>query len=280
MSEKNEYSLVEVAEMMKEKLQEVLKKSSNSSHEIDSGEEPNNDDAECPDYLANAGFEGGSSEESSEAFSSEDGESDETEKDESGKKKKKEDNEEDTEEETQEESEEDEEDKESKYDFTKSEACGHVIEYKTLRKEEKAKDNAEIKHTTEDAKKMSNAQNATFGSSIRSGKKGSMKGHKGDASPGQIEGERQAKLRREKIRSEESNMAQKKSEVKETKGIDFDKENTSDKGLEEKKGLKRPIEKCGDMLEAKSSSKLKKFLGKEKKPSPGMVQTNPETDKL
>ena len=70
------------------------------------------------------------------------------------------------------------------------------------------------------------------------------------------------------------------SKVKETKGIEFDKKQDADKTKEEKKGVKRPLEKCGEIKkeemdkcgEMSSGKKLKKFLGKMKKPSPGMIQ--------
>ena len=70
------------------------------------------------------------------------------------------------------------------------------------------------------------------------------------------------------------------SKVKETEGIEFDKEQDADKTNEENKGVKRPLEKCGEIKkeemdkcgEMSSGKKLKKFLGKMKKPSPGMIQ--------
>lgn len=70
------------------------------------------------------------------------------------------------------------------------------------------------------------------------------------------------------------------SKVKETEGIEFDKKQDADKTKEEKKGVKRPLEKCGEIKkeemdkcgEMSSGKKLKKFLGKMKKPSPGMIQ--------
>jgi hypothetical protein len=71
-----------------------------------------------------------------------------------------------------------------------------------MEKLEKDSDNAEIGHPTDNPKKMSDAQNATFGSSISTGKPGSLKGHKGDMSPGQIEGEKAAKIRRDKLKAQ------------------------------------------------------------------------------
>ena len=359
MSNDKKYSELEVAEMIKVRLIETMKKheemAKNSAHDIDAGGEPNNDDAECPDYLANSLAESGSSESSDMEYSESsnmedealsDYDNDEDEDEDSEKKKKKDDDSEDD-------SESDEED----YSFVKSEACGHTIEYKTLRKDfagfgsvigggtkEKpsipdsedtstktrtgsssgyssdgrmalSEDNADIHHSDEGglATPTSDAQNSTFTASIK-GKKGSKKGHKDDSSPGQDEGKRQARDRRN--RSKEATAAgkpdslgledsrkkkgtiedrqsdighraskfdkdkginsrkkdrrergdghyvpNKKSEVKETKGIELDNENVSDKGKEEKKGIKRPIEKCGDM----AAAKLSKFLSKEKK---------------
>ena len=52
--EKN-YSQYEAAITVLKKVQDMYKISkSNSSHELEPGEEPNNDDAECPDYLSEA----------------------------------------------------------------------------------------------------------------------------------------------------------------------------------------------------------------------------------
>ena len=60
MSDKKEkdYSAYEAAIAVLNKVQDMYKTSnvykSNSSHELEPGEEPNNDDAECPDYLSEA----------------------------------------------------------------------------------------------------------------------------------------------------------------------------------------------------------------------------------
>jgi len=57
MSDNKTYTAQEVARMILEKTQETLKKheellkSKNSAHEIDLGEEPKNDEAECPESL-------------------------------------------------------------------------------------------------------------------------------------------------------------------------------------------------------------------------------------
>lgn len=58
MSKKNDktYSPEEVAMAVLAKAQEMLSKS-NTAHEIEAGEEPHNDDAEAPEYLANADIE-------------------------------------------------------------------------------------------------------------------------------------------------------------------------------------------------------------------------------
>lgn len=57
------YTPEEVAIKVLEKAREMLAKSevlkkANTSHEVEGGEEPNNDDAECPEYLADADIEG------------------------------------------------------------------------------------------------------------------------------------------------------------------------------------------------------------------------------
>lgn len=63
MSKKEEktYTPEEAARAVLQKAQEMLKKSSlykaNTAHEIEAGEEPKNDDAEAPEYLANADIE-------------------------------------------------------------------------------------------------------------------------------------------------------------------------------------------------------------------------------
>ena len=73
MSDKKEYSPLEVAHLIAERLQ-VLAKSANSAHEIDAGEEPNDDNAECPPSLADSGFSSESSENSEKSEYSEDSE--------------------------------------------------------------------------------------------------------------------------------------------------------------------------------------------------------------
>jgi hypothetical protein len=141
MSEKKEYSASEVAQLLLEKLKktienhqesfDILKKSKNSSHEIDAGDEPNDDNAECPPSL------GGSSEKSefSEDSSMEDvplqGDSDSDSDDEDDKKKKKKFGESDEDESEEEDSEDSDEDD---YEFNKSESGMFSVEYKRMNK--------------------------------------------------------------------------------------------------------------------------------------------------
>lgn len=63
VKEEKTYTAEEVAKIVLAKAHELLKNhrekheklaKANTSHEIEAGEEPNNDDAECPEYLANA----------------------------------------------------------------------------------------------------------------------------------------------------------------------------------------------------------------------------------
>jgi len=62
MSEDKKYSAEEAARLVLSAIHGTLKKSellkSNTSHEVETGDEPNNDDAECPEYLAQADIEG------------------------------------------------------------------------------------------------------------------------------------------------------------------------------------------------------------------------------
>ena len=59
--EEKTYSAQEVAAIILKKSHELLKKSevvkSNNSHEVETGEEPSNEDAECPKYLCDADIE-------------------------------------------------------------------------------------------------------------------------------------------------------------------------------------------------------------------------------
>jgi hypothetical protein len=132
MSDKKMYSPAEVAKMILDKTQEVLKKheevlfkSKNTAHEIDAGEEPKNDEAECPDSLKGEGASSASKSEpkkdSSPVAESEDSEmedeplsDDESEEDES-----------------------EEYEEEEKFEFKKSESGMHTIEYKRIAKKEK-----------------------------------------------------------------------------------------------------------------------------------------------
>jgi hypothetical protein len=63
MSDEKKYTPEEATQAIFKKVHEMLKKSeiykaSNTAHEVENGEEPQNDDAECPEYLANADIEG------------------------------------------------------------------------------------------------------------------------------------------------------------------------------------------------------------------------------
>ena len=363
MSDEKKYNAEEAARAILgrihnqlKKHENILSKSKNSTHEIDLGDEPNDDNAECPESLGGSGSSEGSSEESGEyeqaEYSEDSGKEDEVLSDydnddeDEDKKKKKKDGEEDSEEDSEEPNEDD-------YDFKKSESGMFEIEYQRIAKAgplfsgsgaQKAKgfgsilgtpppppppapvakeeDNADFHHSDEGgiAKPMSDAQNASFGSSVK-GKKGSKKGHKDDSSPGQNKGKQEARARKNKSRAataagkpdelglsdrrekkgssadrekgsehraadpqgkegvdtrkdaqkwkkkdrqrvRESDVKKSDNAVKETAGIDFDEENTSDKGKEEKKGIKRPLEKCGDMVANKKSEKLFNFLKK------------------
>lgn len=128
MSEKKMFTASEVARMILEKAhntlkkhEEMLQKSKNSAHEIDAGEEPKNDEAECPDSLKGEGSSGASKSESkkenSPAAESEDSEMEDEPLSDSD-------------------SEEDESEEEDEYEFKKSESGMHTVQYKTLAKKE------------------------------------------------------------------------------------------------------------------------------------------------
>lgn len=140
MSNDKKYSPAEVAQLVREKLQECLQKSeitsdmmksANSSHEIDAGEEPRNDDAECPKSLGGAGAN--SSEGSSDGEYEESAEYSEDESMEDEVLSDYE-NEEDEESADKEKKEEGEEEDEEEYEFKKSEDCGYNITYKSMKK--------------------------------------------------------------------------------------------------------------------------------------------------
>jgi hypothetical protein len=61
IKEEKFYTAQEVAVKVLEKAHEMMKKSeifkSNTAHEVEAGEEPKNDDSECPEYLADADIE-------------------------------------------------------------------------------------------------------------------------------------------------------------------------------------------------------------------------------
>ena len=129
------FTAEEVARMLLEKAhntlkkhEDILKKSKNTAHEIDAGEEPNNDEAECPDSLKGEGSSGASKSESNKSKSpvaeSEDSEmEDEPLSDDDSDE---EENEEDESEES--------EDDEDKFEVKKSESGMHTVEYKILKK--------------------------------------------------------------------------------------------------------------------------------------------------
>ena len=130
MSDKKMYTAEEVARMILEKAhsslkkhEDLLQKSKNTAHEIDAGEEPNNDEAECPESLKGEGSSGASKSESNKNKSpvaeSEDSEMEDEPLSDS-----------DSEEDESEES----EDEEDKFEFKKSESGMHTVQYKTLKK--------------------------------------------------------------------------------------------------------------------------------------------------
>jgi hypothetical protein len=132
MSEKKMFTAEEVARMLLEKAhntlkkhEDILKKSKNTAHEIDAGEEPKNDEAECPDSLKGEGNSTASKSESkkenSSAAESENAEMEDeplsnTDEDESEKDDSEDEKEED------------------KFEFRKSESGMHTVEYKRLKK--------------------------------------------------------------------------------------------------------------------------------------------------
>lgn len=128
MSEKKMFTAEEVARMILEKAhntlkkhEDLLQKSKNTAHELDAGEEPNNDEAECPDSLKGEGSSGASKSESNKNKSpvaeSEDSEMEDQPLSESDE-------------------DEEEEGEEKEYEFKKSESGMHTVEYKTLAKKE------------------------------------------------------------------------------------------------------------------------------------------------
>lgn len=136
MSDKKIFTAEEVARMILEKAhntlkkhEEMLQKSKNSSHEIDAGEEPKNDEAECPESLKGEGQPSGEKSESKKAPSSAEESEDPNMEDEPLS-----DGQEEDEEEEDEGEEEEEEGEENPFEFKKSESGMHTIQYKTLKK--------------------------------------------------------------------------------------------------------------------------------------------------
>ena len=127
MSKKEEktYTPQEAAAAVLGKVHELLKKSelikANTAHEVEAGEEPRNDDAEAPEYLANADIEGSGEKKEKKKEQSEDSDSDEDMEEEAAEESEEEDSEEDEEEE--------------KKPFEKSEdmdKCGDMKEMKKM----------------------------------------------------------------------------------------------------------------------------------------------------
>lgn len=125
MSDKKQFTprdlAVKILENVYEQIKksEVLAKSKNTAHEIDNGEEPKNDEAECPESLEAADFSGESSKEENK----------------NPKKKKKPESESgEMEESESEESQSEEGSEEPEYEFKKSESGMRTIEYKALKK--------------------------------------------------------------------------------------------------------------------------------------------------
>ena len=134
MSEKKMFTAAEVARMILEKThntlkkhEEMLQKSKNTAHEIDAGEEPNNDEAECPESLKGEGSSEASGSEPKKSKAPVENSEDPSMEDESLSDS-------DSDEEESEESEEDKE--ENKFEFKKSESGMHTVQYKTLVKKE------------------------------------------------------------------------------------------------------------------------------------------------
>lgn len=133
MSDKKTYSPAEVARMILEKTHNVLKKheemlfkSKNSAHEIDAGEEPKNDEAECPDSLKGEGASNASKSEDKKAKSPVNESEDPAMEDEPL-----------SDGESEEDESEEDESEEEKFEFKKSESGMHTIEYKRIAKKEK-----------------------------------------------------------------------------------------------------------------------------------------------
>ena len=146
MSEKKMFTAAEVARMILEKThntlkkhEEMLQKSKNTAHEIDAGEEPNNDEAECPESLKGEGSSEASGSEPKKSKAPVENSEDPSMEDESlsDSDSDEEESEESEESEEDDEDEEDEEDEEeNKFEFKKSESGMHTVQYKTLVKKE------------------------------------------------------------------------------------------------------------------------------------------------
>jgi hypothetical protein len=249
MSDKKDFTPVEFAKKILEgvhnqlkKHEELLLKSKNTAHEIDPGQEPKNDDAECPPMLAEGMKADSSSEKqgSSELF----------------KKKKKQ---------ASEDSEMEDESSDSEESYEEESEESESKENNQFQKSEDDKKNPSFDREKKD-KEWTTLQRKM----VDRTKPGTIRSNRAD----QAKYIEEAKKRRAEYRKQ----GLLKEETKETKGIHFDKPSKSDKSKEEEKGVKRPLEKCGemkkeehdkakkcgDMPEMNGVKKLKKFLQKKK----------------
>lgn len=263
MSDKKEYSPVEVAQMLLERLKKniennpevygILEKAKNTAHEIEAGSEPNNDEAECPESLCATGASSEKSE-MSEEHSMEDeplqGDSDS-------------DYDEDEYEEDEDEDEEDEEADEDDYEFKKSEDGMFKVQYKRLKKgEPKYPSEKDLEYPDEAAAEA-------------------RKKRKEKLEVEHPESKRFPKFVRprgaEKSEMNKCGMKKNDHKVKETEGIEFDKPKEANKNIEEKKGIKRPLEKCGKMVKKSESGMFTVEYARLEKAWLGGTQTSGQT---
>lgn len=131
------------------------------------------------------------------------------------------------------------------YDIVKSEACGHSIEYKRLAKQFGAPGMPPM---------GGGAPMAAPAGGPAGAAPMMMNEDKEEECKCKSEDKEDCECEKESPKDDlEKNTDQ---EVRETKGIDYDKEHDSDKTKEEKKKKKRPLEKCGDMIAAKKSERF------------------------
>lgn len=196
MSDSKIYTAAEVAKMILEKTHNTLKKheellkSKNSAHEIDLGEEPKNDEAECPESLKSKGAapKSESSENKAEAPKSEAPKAEESPAEEKEEEK----------EESSEESEENDEEKKPEKFFKKAESGMFTVQYNRLAKEEQPQ--YHIRDTNEGKKEKKNWTKATRKEIdySRSGMKNSRPSNAAD----QQKFEAEAKERSKKLKEE------------------------------------------------------------------------------